>query len=286
MSENYQRREVRSISCSVLPVAASGIILVSRLVAPILRSLSQQAKEVFKEAVVPLASNQLKLIKPLSHLHLEKQAVQAGGRVLSAAETLKLSALLAISKSQCVIENRPDNILHVEALRSAVYLEDAQRALGILIASIKTDHNKIFLKGLTIACTRASVSAGFSSVQTETTDGVMRIVATDHFGRALVTEIHSGRTHEPEMMTEVVGVKDGSCKQIIDVFHQELEAQGITSAPPRRKYTGGVCSMDAAFKFIQRSIKPENKHSGAATDDGGKRRTQHFNQRKSTNQKA
>ena len=82
----------------------------------------------------------------------------------------------------------------------------------------------------------------------------MRVIATDPAGRTLVTEIVNSRDGEPGLETEVVGVTDGSCNPILDAFDKALEAEGVHSAPPTRKFTGGVCELAAAREFVRKKI--------------------------------
>lgn len=285
MSENYQRRDVRSVSCSVLPVAMFGIILAARVLTPILSSLSKAAREVYRKNAAAASPNQAKIIKPLTTLRLENSPVQAGSHLLSQAEALKVSTLLAVSRSQCLIENGTEVYQKMEALRVAETPIAAQRAHKDLIGELESGHQRIFLKGLTLACTKAAIKAGFPSIQETSANGLMRIVATDRLGRALVTEIDGVGDREPRITTEVVGISDGSCTQIIDLFHKELEEQGIKSAPPKRKFTGGVCSMAAALEFIQRSVKPQPQNSITNSRNySGERRIQRLNQRNRSKQ--
>ena len=98
--------------------------------------------------------------------------------------------------------------------------------------------------------------------------GMRRVVATDQTGRALVTEIHPGdETRTPSVETELVGVTDGSCQDVLDLFDRALEEEGVVAdASPKRKWTGGVCELSLAREFVRQQIVPASRSAtgGAA----------------------
>jgi hypothetical protein len=67
-----------------------------------------------------------------------------------------------------------------------------------------------------------------------------------------VTEIGTAIDRETTIATEVIGMSDPSCGQILDEFNQALAEAGVRSSPPERKSTGGVCELEAAKEFIRR----------------------------------
>jgi hypothetical protein len=77
-------------------------------------------------------------------------------------------------------------------------------------------------------------------------------VATDPAGRSLVTEIGTLPSGEASLTTEVVGVRDGSCGQILDRFDATLERLGVHAGPPQRRSTGGVCELAAARDLLRK----------------------------------
>jgi hypothetical protein len=52
-----------------------------------------------------------------------------------------------------------------------------------------------------------------------------------------------------------MGVTDGSCNEILDAFDRALEEAGVRAAPPKRKYTGGVCELAAARDYVLRKVR-------------------------------
>jgi hypothetical protein len=108
--------------------------------------------------------------------------------------------------------------------------------------------------GLAAACQTASVEAGFPRVELlSLPGGLWQIQASDTLGRGLVSEIQTGSDGGLTLITEVAGVKDGSCQTVMEKFDAALADQGVISQPPRRKFTGGVAELAAAKAFLQRS---------------------------------
>jgi hypothetical protein len=290
MSCNYKRQEVRSVSSSVLPIAAGGIILAAGLVTTILRSLSSGAREAYRINSSNMPVTKPDVIKPLAALQGRWNIVQNRRCVLSPVEAVKVSALLNISHSGYLVENTVPVRQKLQALQVASTQEEAQIAQKSLMKELEVGHQRIFVKGLTLACKKASVKAGFASIEAQAaSNGLVRVVASDSYGRALVTEIDGGTGRNPRIVTEVVGIHDGSCKQIMETFDKALEEQGVKSSPPKRKFTGGVCETSAALEFVRRNvtrvqtpyIRTEKKQNYS-----GVRRIQTLNQRNYIRQKA
>jgi hypothetical protein len=232
MSENYERREIRSVSSSVLPLAGGEIILAAGLVSAILSTLSQGAREAYRIHSATMQSTPPNVIRPLSTLRRGHRAVRVGRGISSASEAVKVSTILTLANSGYLVENTPAIHQKLEVLRLAATAAEARIAQRNLIEELEGSHHRVFVKGLTLACAKASIKAGFSSVQTtETSSGVVRVVATDFLGRALVTEVSTRDTQESRIVTEVVGTSDGSCKKVMDIFDRALDEQGVKSSP-------------------------------------------------------
>ncbi len=275
MSENYQRQEVKSVSCSALPVAAGGIIVAAGLVAIVLNALSSVAKEAYRAGTAKTPPTDLpKTIKSLGAIKCDTRPIQGGSCILNQVEGIKVSTLLQLSNSQYIVDNSTPIYQKMEALRSASTPVEARNAQASLINEVESSHQKLFVKGLTLACEKASLKAGFLSVNTTASNGLVRVVATDSLGRALVSEINA-KSQEPRLVSETVGINDGSCKKIIDVFDKALEEQGVKSAPPRRKFTGGVCELEAVKEFLHRHMMP-----GKSNRENGIKRSQRLNNQK------
>ncbi|MBN1827754.1 MAG: hypothetical protein JW884_01245 [Deltaproteobacteria bacterium] len=285
MSESYQRRKVISVSNAVLPMAACGAILAATALAGVVGSLSKKAAEVYRKNVTPPSPEQRKIVCSKVSLQCANPSLKTGGVVLSATEALKVSTLVAVSSSPCLIERSPKVTKTMEALCTAKNLSDAKIAQNALFKELESGHRKVFVKSLSLVCANAAIKAGFPTVRENIANGMTRIVATDRLGRALVTEIESEDHQEPNIITEVVGISDGSCRKIIDTFDQYLEEHGVKSAPPKRKFTGGVCDTAAALEYIRNKFAKQKP--GAITGSAnfsGERRIQRLNQRKQVKQ--
>jgi hypothetical protein len=116
-----------------------------------------------------------------------------------------------------------------------------------------TNHQSIFTDHAAVAVQSANLKVGFKNFEvTQTISGIQRIIATDDRGRTLVTEIGTAIDREPTIATEVIGMSDSSCSQILDDFDRALEEAGVQSSRPERKSTAGVCELEAAKEFIRR----------------------------------
>jgi hypothetical protein len=107
---------------------------------------------------------------------------------------------------------------------------------------------------LVAACQSASVQAGFPKLELLSLPGdLFRVQASDALGRGLISEIHRDPAGALTLVTEVAGVKDGSCATMMNKFDEALASQGVLSQPPRRKFTGGVAELAAAKAFLKRT---------------------------------
>jgi hypothetical protein len=256
MSEYYQRQEVRSVSSSVLPIAAGSVIVAAGLVKALLNSLSAAAREAHRINSINQPATVPHIIRPSTILQRSNPAMEVSRHGLKQTEAIKVSTLLTLTNSSYLTENSSDVHQKLEVLRLASTPLEAKNAAKNLLKEIESSHRRIFLKGLTIACERASLKAGFASVETHPlSTGMIRLVATDVNGRALVTEITAPASEAPKIVTEVVGVSDGTCRQIVDIYDKALEEQGIRSAMPKRKFTGGACELAAARAFVRTPVR-------------------------------
>src|SRR6185503_13680019 len=95
-----------------------------------------------------------------------------------------------------------------------------------LLKTIESEHQRLFVQALSLACSNAAVKVGFKTIQMASGPlGEVRIVASDSVGRTLVTEIQSVPDRDTSMVTEVVGVADGSCNEILDAFDKALDEE-------------------------------------------------------------
>ncbi len=138
------------------------------------------------------------------------------------------------------------------------------------------------LDAIVAACSTASVTAGFAELELQPlADNLVRVVALNPAGQALVSEIRVDKDHA-SVATEVVGVRDGSCVRILDAFDAALEAEGVRSAAPRRKSTGGVAELAGAREFVRklgRRLQPAKLDGAAPVANAGSRGSRRTNAR-------
>jgi hypothetical protein len=280
MSETYTRKQVKRVA--ITPIIAGGAILAVNLGAALLKSLSRPAKEMY------IANSRTSVIKPLN---LNQNISLAGttpiissNKVLaSSAEAIKVSTLLALNNSRCVVEKSETLKKKVSDLQLANCEVDARKAQSSLYQELEQNQSRLFTKGLTAACAKASVKAGFAHVDTKQSPNgsTVRVVASDAQGRSLVTEITAQNKQDRQIVSELIGVRDKSCQLIMNRFDQSLLEQGVQSLPAVRKFTGGVCETNAAIEFLRKIIAPY-QHSGEQiqkNDNNRSRRVQNLNQK-------
>jgi len=117
----------------------------------------------------------------------------------------------------------------------------------------------VAVDAIVAACSAASLAAGFPEIELRpVSDKLVRLIALNAASQALVSEVHIDEDGA-SVATEVVGVRDGSCARILDKFDGALEAAGIRSAAPQRKFTGGIAELAGAKETLRRftsALKP------------------------------
>ena len=130
---------------------------------------------------------------------------------LPAADKVKITTLHELAASHCIVEPQAGLRERVENLQAARTEAEALAARGALLDSLEQAHRELFAHSLSEACALASSSAGFERIETCHSGQMLRVVATDSKGRALISEIRPNGEGEYDLATEVVGVSDGSC---------------------------------------------------------------------------
>lgn len=265
MSSKSSRPRVSGISVDSSKEASSGTSALSGL----LSGLSEGARAAYRS--LQEAREEMEQIdcehRPLSAIRKEQEAQTSESQPhqtqtdedlldedLSEVEATKVETLQEAAAYQ--VEDSETLEAPMRALEQASTPEAARQAKSEVMATLETEHHRLFTDRLVGACTRASEKAGFPNVETETRpDGVVRVVATNEAGHALVSEVDASPDEEPSLATEVVGVRDGSCTEMLDAFDEALEEEGVRAETPRRTFTGGVCQLAAAKEFVQRKLQ-------------------------------
>jgi hypothetical protein len=286
MSENRHHPEVHSVSSASLAIVGLGAVLAGVAIYSLIRLLSCGAQKAYEELSSPISNKEsIRTLKPVIEMAREfgvqsKRIVRGLGKYnLSQIESLKVSTLLSVANTPYMIENREAVLRPLESFIRATSLDSAEKEKNMVFHTLETNHQRVFMQTLVLACKQAAIKIGFDTVQTFSgpADSI-RLVATDPAGLpSLVTEIRN--TRAPELEYEVIGVTDGSCHGIMDTYNKALEAEGVRCAPPQRRFTGGVPYLAAAQEFLKRSVKPQTvsdvKRSKSVSSA---RRTQRLNQ--------
>jgi hypothetical protein len=254
------------------------------------KALDARSRATFTKAAQGLPSIPAEILRPLSLVELEgrsyhKQMLSRTERLeLPSVDATRVSALLSVASSPYLVESRASLEHPLASLMNAKTLDEVRMAQEVLTDTVRSGHRKVFEKGLILACKNALHQVGFHSVETGKGPFVgSRVIGTDAAGRALVVEIRPRENGDPRLAAEVVGIRDGSCHQILDAFEIALSKQGVQYTRPQRKSTGGVCELDAAKDFLRRLVRPAGISAQVVTPgnvDAQRRRTQRLNQKK------
>ncbi len=241
------------------------------LLIPALKMLSVAAQTVYQQTTQSLAVDQSNLVLPTQNirptaLRLQKQALDLSQKSnLSITEAAQVAGLVA---ANIYITANPQTIeQNWTPLKSATSLESAKVALGNFIEQLEVNHHQVIVDNLVIASQNAALKVGFKPLASSATvvNGTVRLIASDDTGRSLVTEIATNPDSPVQMATEIIGSSDRTCEEILDKFETALKEEGVTYAPPERKFTGGICELEAAKEFVRKrptkktEKQPENQ---------------------------
>lgn len=295
MSIRTSRSRVQSVSTTSASSAIGGAVLAAAVFRVLARSLSQGARAAYEQVSKSLPQ-EANGIKSLGVLRAEQQSYEQQACLttatakLSPVEAAKVSTLASLAAMPYLVSNQAVLEQPLNELRSAASLADIQHAEQAIRQQLEIGHHQVLLQSLTLACSNAALKSGFGSIQTmDGPAGSVRIVASDSAGRALVTEISGDPAHDISLETEVVGVSDGSCTALLDAFDAALEAEGVRTSPPQRKYTGGVCELAAARDFVRSKVRRPppavQTPSAPVKDDSEARRAQRLNNQQKQKQR-
>jgi hypothetical protein len=175
-------------------------------------------------------------------------AASAGTQPLEAVKVAALAGVAAASFAVSLHELEPA----FRALAAATSIADADRARADLQQIAEAAHLNVLSASVAAACREACHAVGYHDVceQPDAMTNGLRVVGIDTNGRAIVSEVHVNGEHVC-VESEIVGVADGSCREILDGFDDALEAAGV-QADRARSYTGGVPCLTAARQFAER----------------------------------
>lgn len=279
-------QSVTGIAMSAITISAD---VAAALVLSSLHSLSSSERQALERSVGLEQRGKPTVIEPVSTLRgqyqAHKQHAQAGAQITDLA-TMKAATLASVAASPYLTEDSKAVQQHLGMICRAKSAKELLRAESAALSELEAGHQQLFVKSLAFACGQAAAKVGFSHIQTTNdAQGAVRVIATDDSGRSLVTEIKADARKESSIATEVVGVFDGSCNKILDAFDEALEAEGVRASVLKRKFTGGVCALEATRSFIQSKVKRSASSEVAAQASSSSRRNQRLNQRLSQKQR-
>lgn len=278
--------QVSSVSGATLGACAiGGAMLAAGIIALFARALGAEAKAAFEQSTRAMPTTTDAAVKSAAALRAEQRTIQQDARRtlvasnLSDVEAAKVAALASAASAPYLVADTNALQSTLKTLESAGSVVEVQRAEEQLRRVLETQHHQVFVESLTVACERATLAAGFQTI--EVTPGVgdiVRVVGSNPAGHALVTEIDTNPRREPTIETEVVGITDGRCNAILDKFEAALAEEGVRGTPPKRHYTGGVCELSAAKEFLRRKARRNAVQQKAKTiedDSQSEEQTRH-----------
>jgi hypothetical protein len=225
-------------------------LLAGRGIAALRQSLRELDESL--QAAVPVQAPEITALQPASALRRvyerrSDELLRAEGGQLPTPQILKIAALQALEATPFVVP-RPALEAPVRQLLQARTVAEVRKGREALVNAAAHAHTMSFAQGLVIACRQAASDTGFStiSVVEGSNDRPARVVATDSQGRGLVSEVHTDVHGDAALHTEVIGVTDGTCQDILNAFDRALEARGVRAAEVMRLTTGGACVLDAS----------------------------------------
>ncbi len=293
MSQVSSRPRIQSVACSAaLPIAAGCAFLALGAIGALLSGMSKAGKKAYEASSSGQQSAKIPSIKSLSVVSNEFRVQDAEWartlrteNGLDQIEAEKVATLIALSKSQFIADGSATGSLQssLAAFSKANDVASVKRLKTEVMQSLENGHQVVLEKSISIACAEATLQAGFGSVRTErTSSGVIRVIGADTAGRSLVTEIVNDTARELSITTETLGISDGTCDTIMDVFDRALEAQGVKTAVPVRKRKGGVLDLGLATDFVRSKVmKPSSRPNAEDEKNKDVKRLRALNQRSS-----
>jgi hypothetical protein len=268
MSQLDTYSQVQSVSAVRIPSYAE-------TVAPIVKSLLQSAPvqvrndnlvlqvQSSKQSVTssPLMLQSPEMLRPVIQEQfnnnidiLNKQpSVQSNSIV-----KIKTAGLMTIQQANLQVENRAVVVQSIQNLMNATTLQQAKDSLTSMFSTIKEQHTKVFTNTVANTIQTASIKIGFNQVKLETiTSNLTRIVATNPKGINLISEIRTDEKKKINIVSELEGITDSSCKATMDAFNKELETMGIVAERKDRKPTGGIPVLEFTNKLKKERKKPK-----------------------------
>ena len=215
-------------------------------------------------------------IRPVAKIRSEFRSIVPDLGPLGSVDEAKREVFSAIASSPLYTSDENGFRERINALERSKTMEAVRVAANDLSNFLETDNQKVLGEAVRLACERASNRMGFTkfeAIPNPLSETQIRFAATDVFGRTLVSEISAPLAGDVRIDTEVLGVSDNSCHQLLEEFHEVLRREGVDiSGPPKRDSTGGICTSAAAREFL--ALKTPVKRQRIVAPNSAARQTQ------------
>ncbi len=228
------------------------------------QTLSSKAQAVYRQVAHSLTNSPPTIVQSTAYTRQRAQVLQQQVRQIAqesrlpVGEAEKVAGLVAAG---AYVTAEPQSLPQAwQQLQNAGSIESAKTAHANLLQQLERNHQQVVVDNLVLACTNAALKVGFQPLKSIATvvNGKIRLIASDDTGLSLVTEIATNPDAPVPMAMEIIGSSDASCEEILDAFEVALKAEGVTTAPPERKFTGGVCELEAARDFVRQRPTPKS----------------------------
>lgn len=221
--------------------------------------LGQAGLGILQQVLTPQVTNPEQGVQPVAAVRAQVQTLQQEALQLAQTQQVPLTVATQVAAHIADTLYVHDAPLEADwqALEQATTLEVARASLASFTQKLESQHQTLVVQSVVLACEQAALKVGFGTLHVPTTkQGLLRLVATDDQGRALVTEISTDPEQPLTMATELLGMSDASCEEILTAFDAALAEAGLRLGPPERKFTGGICELDAARDFVRQRPQP------------------------------
>lgn len=297
MSKVIDRESVRTVSQQL----QGDFLNLTRELTSSFQTLQRSTRDVLEDirSEVQGPIQQLDSLMSASALSERQEAIQAKIRQRLGPSVSEAEAIRAVTygSMQVIGPLEAETASQVEEtlaqLNTAQSITEARQLQSKALATVQQGHQQVFMKNLTLSVQNACLSTGFQQVTvSEGPDGDTRIAATNEKGQAIVSEIRENGDGDPSLASEVLGVFDNSCEDILERFDQALADQGVqVGGEVTERDTRGQYALDASRDWIRQEQEtstqkrdPAERTDNRQTDDAQRRRRARQAQRRQQRQ--
>jgi len=264
MSQIETRRNIASIdSISMLFGATAAVALT---IHSVIKNINLEKKSISipeNKLNSDLNNSKLKTIESPSNIAEIFNTIYSDNIKICKTENLEIQKEKIISRiiEQPIILSQPDKIKENIMDFYESDLSNIKNNTNKLIVEIERQHTSVFKRELSKIVSKASMDSGFSNIEIKKIDLKPVIVALDKEGRGLVSEIKiDNKTKQIDIISETVGITDGTCTTIMKKFDDSLKKYGVKYSAADKIYTGGKC-QNVTTKNVENNIKNNKEKS-------------------------